>query len=151
MLRRTVQLSAITTLCIALLTIGAVGSAAAQSEDEVASSPECGCTRKPPAVVVGDWSGTIDDGQGTLILSLSQHYRQLSGNWSATLSDGQNVGGTITGKVGAKGINVKLHTADRHCRYHVIGKFDSGTLQGTLASSKRCPDETVSTFNIQQQ
>ena len=111
MFNRTARLFAIGGLCAGLLVLGARGSVSAQG-DGVSFSPECGCNRKPPAVVVGNWAGTIDGGSGTLTLNLSQHNRRLTGTWSASFSEGQQSSGTIAGTVSAKAVNVKLENGE---------------------------------------
>lgn len=157
MLQRAVTALAMIMLCGALVA-GRPDSVRAQTANDQADgevfSPECGCNRRPPAVVQGSYSGQITNspaGAGTLHLTLEQHTRQLHGTWNASFENGQSVSGNVSGHVGSKAVNVKLLTADPKCHYHVLATVETNPLQGTLMASKRCTDDNSGNFTINRQ
>ena len=161
MFRRTVMALVMMLLCGGIIMMSMPGSAFAQSEDNthadangVTFEPACGCSRRPPAVVEGSYTGSISDtsnGPGTFNLTLDQHTRQLHGTWSTSFQNGQSANGTVSGNVGSKTVHVKLITSDPKCHYKMIATIESNALQGAMVASKRCTDDNGGNFLINKQ
>jgi hypothetical protein len=151
MLRRTVLSAMVTGALIVTL----AGFANAQTDDGDAMTAACGCThRPPPAQVEGSYMGPVVDpvdGVGTLVVTITQKHRHVSGTWSLAFSSGKQAGGTLAGTVSAKAIRAKLRTSDPHCRYRLVASVLADALDGTIDPSKRCADDNPDTFTVERQ
>ena len=155
MLRLSRLSPAVIALWLVAFAFAAAGSALAQSDDDVASSPDCSCNGyKQVPNLAGDYAGTLDDannGTGTLMISVSQHRRKLVGNWATSFENGQSDTGEVTGLVSQKTVKIILHTSNSKCHYQAIATIGSDNLQGAMISSRQCTDDNSGSFTINRQ
>lgn len=85
-----------------------------------------------PDPLTGTWTGTLQDslaGRGTLVLTISQTNRQLTGTWQRTFPDAQhNTGGTLSGTGPAQDLLITMvwsTTQPGACSFTVTAMLDN--------------------------
>ena len=116
------------------------GALADDQTEEVAPDYVCKCQFKKVPNIAGDYSGTIDDsnGTGTLTVTLNQHRAHIDGTWSSSYSGGAGDSGAVIGIVKQKVVQIQLLTSDSKCKLHGVAKIGSNSLDGGLVASRRC-------------
>ena len=114
-----------------LLSVVAWAPTAFAQADDVATSPDT----KPILPVAGTWTGPIDGGQdgiGTLILTISQDMKKLTGAFQTDLIIGQS--GPFKGKI--SGDVVKLNMLDTErvhgCKFKVTATVSGSDMAGVF-------------------
>ena len=100
-------------------------------QDETATSPD---KKKPPLVISGSWSGTLDDnlaGEGNLDVDFTEAPNgTLTGDWSFEFSSGTDFG-TIKGKATSDKVAISFIFAPKrpfvHCKFSIATTDASDT------------------------
>jgi hypothetical protein len=110
--------------------------------------PSSGTT---PALIAGDYSGTISDsiaGSGALGLSVTQSGNKISGQFADTFSDfPQDNTGSIAGTVTGSSFTGSMKSILGMCRLSLEGSVSGTTLSGTFSASS-CSYAETGTFSV---
>jgi hypothetical protein len=90
--------------------------------------------------VAGDYSGNIDDSNGTdtLMVALTQQRTHIEGAWSSSYSDGSGDNGAVIGTVKQKVVQIQLLSSTPKCKLHGLAVIGSNSRKGALAASRKC-------------
>jgi hypothetical protein len=138
------------TLAIVVFAMGAVfsGSGAFADDQMIEVEPDyiCKCQFKKVPNVAGNYSGTIEDsnGTGTLMVTLTQHRAHIEGNWTSSYTNGPSDSGSVTGIVKQKAVKIQLLNSNPKCKLQGTVRIGSNSLEGALVASRKCTIDSAS-------